>query len=283
MELQWGQMLSTFRLNAKFSAFSMKEFLAAFSTLAQQVEDACGSSLIWKDADPQRWLEISPRISQHQHPYCQAIKSDPTRRLRCCHADNAPPAAGTMEWRVCPFGVVEWVVPGRREGVLLGWVFVGTWFRAIADPPVTTVPPEPQTPRAAKARAALVVRLLSGILGLHPGAMASKDPRLRKARAYMEEHLDIHLPAAACARHLGLSTSRFVHWFAEAAGQSWSKELSSRVMARAADRLRTRGETVTHIALDLGFGSPAGFTAAFSRHHGLPPAHWRRKFAAAGE
>ncbi|MCH8540697.1 MAG: AraC family transcriptional regulator [Opitutales bacterium] len=261
----------------------MKEFLNAFTALAEQVREACGSSLIWKDADPQRWLEIPPALSQHRHPYCLAVKKKAHRRLACCQADNKPPGAVMMEKRCCPFGVVEWVVPGRRNGVLLGWTFVGNWSAGSVEPPVRVALPPAEPPQRSKAQATLVARLLPGILVFHPGAPAEADERLVAAREFLEENLDIHLPASACAKHLGLSTSRFIHWFTEASGQSWKQELTRRVLARAADRLRAEKETVTRIGLDAGYGSPAGFTVAFARHYGLPPAAWRKKFAVAGE
>ena len=239
--------------------------------------------MVWKDAEPQRWREIDPQLSQHRHPFCLAVKKDPHRRLRCCQADNTPPVGLAMERRTCPFGVVEWVLPGSRQGILIGWVFVGSWFQQNHVSAVKTARPPFYESIPAKARADLVARLLPGILDLHPGAARLGDERLAKARKFMQENLDIHLPAKDCARHVHLSTSRFIHWFAEVAGRSWSQELSSQVLARAADRLCRTRQTVTEIALDLGYGSPAGFTVAFSREFGMPPAQWRKIFAATGE
>ncbi|MCC5788252.1 MAG: helix-turn-helix transcriptional regulator [Opitutales bacterium] len=165
----------------------------------------------------------------------------------------------------------------------MGWVFVGSWFAPAVDAPVRVAPPPGEEPQRGKAQAILVARLLPGILGFHPGAPREADERLVAARNFIEANLDIHLSASACAKHLGLSTSRFIHWFAEASGQSWKQELTRRVLARAADRLRAEKETVTRIGLDAGYGSPVGFTVAFAHHYGLPPAARRKKFAVAGE
>lgn len=261
----------------------MKKFLSAFAMLADQVRLAWGGSLVWKDAEPRRWLELPPSLSQHRHPFCLAVKSDDQRRLICCQADNQPPQRGVMERRTCPFGVVEWVLPASRQGELLGWVFVGIWSHRESIKKMGPNPPPVLPAARARACADLVTRLLAGILDLHPGASRSQDPRLQAARDFIRQNLDIHLPAAACARHLGLSTSRFVHWFGEVSGHSWTRELSAQVLACAADRLGRSQETVTRIALDLGYESPAGFTVAFSREYGMPPVQWRRKFASAGE
>ena len=74
-----------------------------------------------------------------------------------------------------------------------------------------------------------------------------------------------------------------MHWFAEAAGRPWSAELRTRVLSRAGDLLRGTRRSVTDIGLSLGFASPAGFTAAFTRRYGQPPARWRREMAGLGE
>ena len=109
------------------------------------------------------------------------------------------------------------------------------------------------------------------------------DERLAQARAFMQDHLNIGLRAETVAAHLHLSCSRFVHWFVEVAGQPYSAELRQLVMARASELLLHSSKPITAIAMDLGFASPASFTTAFGRQYGMPPAHWRRAMASAGE
>ncbi len=255
----------------------MDAFAGAFATLADQLHRACGARAVWKDADPARWPLLPVALSQHRHPYCLRIKRDPGRWAACCQADNAPPPDEGVQRRRCPFGVVERVVPLRRDGALLGWCFIGLW----ADGG-STLPPREQAARA-RAAAEIAGRLLAGIAALHPGARAAADPRLAATLAYIDAHLGIGLRAADAAHHLGLSTSRFVHWFAATAGRPWSEELRTRVLCRAGDLLRGTRRSVTDIGMSLGFASPAGFTAAFTRHYGQPPARWRRAMACLGE
>lgn len=262
----------------------MDPFQHAFSQLAQQLHAACELQLIWKDADPKRWHTWPPSLSQHRNTYCLAVKQSEERRAQCCAADNAPPSGDGIIRRRCPFGIIEWVIPGRRNGLLLGWAFAGAWGGAPpARTDITTPLPMRLPAPKAKAQATVAARLLQGILHLHPGSTPSDDPRLAQARDFMRTHLHIGLRAASVAEHLHLSPSRFVHWFAESAGQPYSAELRHLVMARANELLLHSQQSITGIAMDLGFGSPASFTTTFGRHYGMPPAHWRRAMAKAGE
>ena len=255
----------------------MDRFQAAFATLADRLRIACRASLAWKDADANRRDSWPAHLIQHRGAYCRAVKRDPTRLAACCRADHAPPSGVAPRRRRCPFGVVERVVPLHRDGELLGWCFVGLWEGGSA-----AAPPQERA-REAAAAAELVARLLAGIAHLHPGAQPISDPRLEQARALIAADLHAGLRAGHIARRLGLSTSRFVHWFKAAAGRPFAEELRVRLMATAATRLLAGPEAVTAIALDLGYASPASFTAAFTRHYGRPPARWRREMATAGE
>lgn len=255
----------------------MDRFKAAFAVMADQLGRVCGARVIWKDADPVRWPLLPAELTQHRHPFCLSTKRQTGRLAICCRADSVAPSSEGVQRRRCPFGVVERVVPVRRDGVQLGLCYVGVWTGWAAKSPPR------ERSGSAQAAAEICARLLAGIVHLHPGASATADPRLAAARAYLDAHLGMDLRAAFAARHLGLSTSRFVHWFAAAAGRSWSQELRERVLARAADMLRGTDRSVTDIALSSGFASPAGFTAAFTRHYGQPPARWRRAMAIAGE
>jgi AraC-like DNA-binding protein len=52
-------------------------------------------------------------------------------------------------------------------------------------------------------------------------------------------------------------------------------------LERAMDLIRESSQTITSIALSLGYGDIASFTHAFRRWTGLPPSHYRRKEAMA--
>jgi AraC-like DNA-binding protein len=51
-------------------------------------------------------------------------------------------------------------------------------------------------------------------------------------------------------------------------------------MGRALDLIRETSQSITSIALALGYGDVASFTRAFQRWTGFPPSHYRRNRSA---
>ena len=51
---------------------------------------------------------------------------------------------------------------------------------------------------------------------------------------------------------------------------------AQRLAGKAVDRLEERPESLTDLALELGYSSHSHFTLAFRREFGVPPSLWRR-------
>ncbi|WP_353108927.1 AraC family transcriptional regulator [Gordonia sp. (in: high G+C Gram-positive bacteria)] len=77
------------------------------------------------------------------------------------------------------------------------------------------------------------------------------------------------------ARAATMSRSAFAERFRELTGRSPASYLAGVRMAEAM-RLLNDGEPVAATAHRLGYESEAGFSRAFRRHTGHPPARWRR-------
>jgi AraC-like DNA-binding protein len=77
----------------------------------------------------------------------------------------------------------------------------------------------------------------------------------------------------------GLSRSRFMHLFPRVVGLTPAAYLSKWRMTLAA-RALARGRRVKSIAVDLGYGSAAAFSRAYTRHFGMPPIAMRQTSAA---
>lgn len=82
---------------------------------------------------------------------------------------------------------------------------------------------------------------------------------------------------ADVAERVGLSVFHFVRLFSEQVGLSPQDYGRSIVMMHAASRLRYSDEPVETVARDFGYAKQATFNKAFTRHHGMPPARWRRR------
>ena len=81
-------------------------------------------------------------------------------------------------------------------------------------------------------------------------------------------------------RQVGLSRSALHERFLRFLGQPPMQYLANWRIQVGSRLLRESRQTVASIALDVGYESEAGFSRAFKRLVGLPPAAWRRSAAA---
>ena len=269
-------------------AWPDQAFCAAFADVAACVQVACAVTVIWKDADPHRWAQWPAHLSQHRQAYCRAIKAKPEQMSRCISADTAPPATEEAVPRQCPFGVREMTVSFSRQQELCGWCFIGAWRdktpRGIAHEHQSRWRELPiWQPQQAQATAELVRRLVQGILHLRAGTIATSDQRLQHCYELVDQHLDATLRAHHLADWLGLSPSRFVHWFKEISGEPISSYLQRRLMERAAQHLLRDEQSITALAYDLGFRSSSAFSTSFKAYHGSSPSQWRQTTRRAAE
>jgi AraC family transcriptional regulator len=94
----------------------------------------------------------------------------------------------------------------------------------------------------------------------------------------LADALDNHdEPAASLAAHANLSRYHFDRLISAAAGEPPAALRRRILLERAAYRLITTDHDVIRIAVEAGYASNAGFTRAFRRAYGLPPAQWRHR------
>ena len=105
---------------------------------------------------------------------------------------------------------------------------------------------------------------------------ASTDPRLSPALHAIHSDAGHPWTVPELANLSGLSRPAFARNFEQALGQAPMQYLTDWRMALARDYLRTSELTLDQIANRTGYASPNAFAAAFRRHHGQPPGHWRQ-------
>jgi YesN/AraC family two-component response regulator len=84
---------------------------------------------------------------------------------------------------------------------------------------------------------------------------------------------DIHL--AAVAREAGMSLSHFSRTFKKVMGLSYQAYLNSRRITKAKNLLRPSAQTVSEIAVNVGFADPTGFGRIFRKLTGNTPSAFR--------
>ena len=92
--------------------------------------------------------------------------------------------------------------------------------------------------------------------------------------AYIEAHCGEKLTAEKLAAQFGYSSRHFCRMFRAAFGVTPGAYLRGERLKQAARELE-RGRSVTEIAVDCGFDTPAGFDKAFRKHFRMSPSEYR--------
>lgn len=100
--------------------------------------------------------------------------------------------------------------------------------------------------------------------------------KLRKAQAYLLEHLSDQITLQDVANHVEMSPFHFWRCFLSSVGCSPHRWRLQARLARACMLLRTTRMTITEIAHDVGYLSSQAFTRGFRQELGCTPAHYRR-------
>ena len=130
---------------------------------------------------------------------------------------------------------------------------------------------------------ALCVQIVTHRRNLTPPETETRPARerltpvqVRRAIAFMEEHLEDSITLRAIAAAVGVSEFHFARGFRRATGQSPHRFLTALRVTRAKALLADRKVSLSAVALVCGFGSASRFTTVFGREAGYTPGHYRR-------
>jgi len=102
--------------------------------------------------------------------------------------------------------------------------------------------------------------------------------QLHKAQDFMHRRLDETIRLADVAKTLGLSQYHFLRAYKCSTGQTPFQWLTHQRIERAKELISHRSESLTQVALSVGFSSPGHFSTVFRRMTGMTPTAWRREF-----
>jgi AraC-like DNA-binding protein len=102
------------------------------------------------------------------------------------------------------------------------------------------------------------------------------DYRLRVAIAHMQDNLGTPKVAEEVAEVVGLSRSRFFELFHDQLGTSPLVFWNAMRLEEALTRLNAREESMTSMAMTLGFSTPGNFSRFFRDHRGVTPTTYRK-------
>lgn len=127
----------------------------------------------------------------------------------------------------------------------------------------------------------VVRRHLDSVAGEPAGWLGGlRDGIVGRALGLLHERPAQPWTLLALAREVGLSRSALAERFTHLVGHPPMQYLARWRMQLAARRLADGEAKVAAVALDVGYDSEAAFSRAFKKATGLPPAGWRRRYAA---
>lgn len=100
--------------------------------------------------------------------------------------------------------------------------------------------------------------------------------RLIKARALMDRHYCDDLTIHSIAHRCLISKFHFIRLFTKCYGMTPYQYLTGKRI-RHAKQLLSAKVSVTDTCFQLGFDSPASFSAFFKKHTGFPPSSYAQK------
>jgi AraC family transcriptional regulator len=106
------------------------------------------------------------------------------------------------------------------------------------------------------------------------GGLAAWQKRV--VAAYIEEHLAEAIPLAVLAQLAKLSSFYFCRAFKQSFDVPPHRYHTNRRIEHAKAMLANSGQTVTEVALTLGFGETSSFSTAFRQATGITPTQYRR-------
>lgn len=104
---------------------------------------------------------------------------------------------------------------------------------------------------------------------------------LRDVQTWVAEHPEADLSVDALAQRAGLSPRQFARAFADEAGISPGRYVDQVRLEAARRHLEDTTADINQVARACGYGTPESMRRAFVRTLGVPPAEYRRRFAAA--
>ncbi|HMM73342.1 AraC family transcriptional regulator [Ottowia sp.] len=119
-------------------------------------------------------------------------------------------------------------------------------------------------------RQMLAAKAAGGWLG------ALGDPVLYKALRHLHERPDEHWTQQNLAEATGVSKTVLCQHFQSVLNMSPMRYLREWKLYLASAELTQSAEPIIRIAERAGYGTEAAFCRAFARHHGMPPAKWRK-------
>ncbi|MBN7795995.1 helix-turn-helix domain-containing protein [Parahaliea mediterranea] len=112
---------------------------------------------------------------------------------------------------------------------------------------------------------------------LPPNSRPRLDPRIQRARDFIDAHYSENFQIQEVARAANISASRLASLFRTQCGQTVLAYRDELRMAQAAHLLRNSSLGIAAVGAAVGYPDPAFFSRTFSRHVGVTPRDYQKQ------
>jgi YesN/AraC family two-component response regulator len=115
-------------------------------------------------------------------------------------------------------------------------------------------------------------------LSVNSQSIFPKIPHMQKIFDYIEANYHKGITASDVADAVGYSQAYLTNQVAKQTGKPINVWIVNRRMVAALPLLENTNQTIEEIAAKLGYQYACHFSRQFSKHYGLSPANWRKKY-----
>lgn len=233
-------------------------------------------------------LHLPYQSTIHASPVCDEMKSHHNGFSRCYRCRKAAIAAALD--RKCGFGglcingVYEYTHPILWEGEVMGIVFIGNIL-----PPnskkithrlgtkcdlLDTMERNFSAERCERV-GVLIEAYVRMLLQLAPKEQTDFEPLVENLKRYIEDNLEYTLDLSLLARMFHYNEKYLGRLFKRKTGESFSAYVNARRVERACRMLQGGSDSITAIAIRVGFNSVSYFNRCFRARMGMSPVQYR--------
>lgn len=264
------------------------EKLRVFSEELDSLGEFAGTDFVWHFSDNDLLMNIPPEQTQHNHPYCRMVKSDPFRKLNKCiqfhHIESFRELKENPGIRIaeCHAGVKTLAIGMTVSNTLKGVLFAGPFAGKAAGPLYQELPVI--TDKQLALLGNYLKRRMDNLFNTERLSerekplltqLSSPDRRIIWAAHYMRNHCHESLTAGKTANACGLSVSRFLHLFHQETGYRFSDWLQRLRVAAACRLLEETPYKLAEIAEISGIHDQSRMTHLFRRYLNTTPGAYR--------
>ena len=249
---------------------------------------------------------IDAAFSGHRSEFCALIRTTEAGHKGCGKSDveEAVQEAGRRGepfLHICHAGLMEIVMPVTYRSEHFATVFCGQavvescpaadvgWLtkrlRKLGIAPAEIMPAYEQLPRITEEKLVQIGKVLFLALSqlaesesraaLDRALVIERNPSVRQAVAYVEEHFQEPIGIEQIARHVNLSAAYLSRLFRKAMGTTFIDYLTERRIAEAKLLLRTTSMKMSDIAFQVGYSHQSYFGRKFKQVTGQTPNQYR--------